>query len=128
MEFFIPIAQDAAQSEQVYEAIAQFVDAPIIDERIWKLRWKHNGMDMQCEVGQSLPAYYRTGREPVLAIFDCGNLYKICTPNRGGIRGEPVLAGKDFHSSATHFSNDTRLTKQGQVVDHNWTSAEIKCN
>lgn len=105
MEFFVPATQDNAQAEQVYEAIAQFVAAPVTDDRIWKLRWKHNGIDMQCEVGQPLPAYYQTGTEPVLAIFDCGNIYKICTPNRGGIRGEPVLAGKNLNSSAIHFTS-----------------------
>lgn len=65
---------------------------------------KFNGMNMHCEVGKPLPAYYRTGQEPVLAIFDCGNLYKICTPNRGGLKGEPVLAGKNDYSSAVYFS------------------------
>ena len=48
---------------------------------------------MLCEVGKSLPSYYRTGDEPVLAIFGGGNLYKICTPSRGGAKGDPVLAG-----------------------------------
>jgi len=103
MEFFIPAAQDPAQAEEVYKAIAQFVTAPVTNKRIWKLQWKHNGMDMQCEVGQPLPAYYKTGSDPVLAIFDCGNLYKICTIYRGGKQGEPILAGKNY-SSATHFS------------------------
>lgn len=108
MEFFVSAAQDHAQAERVYEAIAQFVAAPVTDNRVWKLRWKHNGMDMQCKVGQPLPAYYRTGLEPVLAIFDCGSLYKICTPNRGGVRGEPVLAGKNSHSSEVHFTSGIR--------------------
>ncbi len=104
MQFFVPAAQNDTQAEQVYGAIAQFVTAPITEKRIWKLRWQHNGMNMQCEVGQPLPTYYQTRLEPVLAIFDCGNLYKICTPNRGGIRGEAVLAGKNLNSSATYFS------------------------
>lgn len=104
MQFFVPKAQNDTQAEQVYEAIAKFVAAPITRNRIWKLRWRHNQMDMQCEVGQPLPTYYQTGVEPVLAIFDCGDLYKICTPNRGGVRGEPVLAGKNSYSSATYFS------------------------
>ena len=46
MEFFVPDAQDKAQAEQVYAAIAQFVAAPVTDERIWKLQWKHNGTNM----------------------------------------------------------------------------------
>jgi len=104
MRFFVPAAEDDTQAERVYGAIAEFVTAPVNTNRIWKLRWRHNGMDMQCEVGQPLPAYYQTGGEPILAIFDCGNLYKICTPSRGGVRGEPVLAGKNPHSSVTYFS------------------------
>lgn len=104
MRFFVPAATDDIQAEQVYEAIAQFVTAPVNADRIWKLWWKHNGMNMQCEVGQPLPTYYQTGKEPVLAIFDCSTLYKICTPNRGGLRGEPVLAGKNENSLATYFS------------------------
>ena len=103
MEFFVPAAEDRAEAERVYAAFARFVGAPVLDKRIWKLKWVHNGMDMQCKVGGALPSYYQTGDEPVLAIFDCGNLYKICTPNRGGLRGDPVLSGKNFNSSAMYF-------------------------
>lgn len=104
MQFFMPEVQDETETEQRYQAIAKLVAAPITKDRVWKLRWRHNGMNMQCEVGQPLPAYYRTGREPVLAIFDCGHLYKICTLNRGGENGDAVLAGKNVNSSPTYFS------------------------
>ncbi len=103
MKFFVPAAEDAVQTADVYAAFAKFVNAEIRIERIWKLRWQHNGMDMACEVGQPLPKYFGMGDEPVLAIFDCDRLYKICTPNRGGLRGEPVMAGKDEFSSVTYF-------------------------
>jgi len=103
MDFFVPEAKDDIQAEEVYISIAKFIQAPVYDERIWKLSWRHSGTDMGCEVGKPLPSYYRTGSEPVLAIFDCGNYFKVCTPNRGGLRGEPVLAGKDLYSSATYF-------------------------
>ena len=32
MDFFVPAAQNTAQAEQVYEAIAQFVAAPVTDD------------------------------------------------------------------------------------------------
>lgn len=106
MKFFMPAAEDQRQAESAYVAIAQFVAASLGVSRIWKLSWRHNGVDMNCEVGQPLPSYYQTAGEPVLAIFDCGNLYKICTPNRGGIRGEPILAGKGCDSHATYFDRE----------------------
>jgi hypothetical protein len=27
----------------------------------------------------------------------------ICTPNRGGIRGDPIIAGDDLYTSVTYF-------------------------
>lgn len=104
MEFFVPLAEDAEQAEKVYRSIAAFVSAPIREHRIWKLEWRHKGEVMRCEVGGNLPDYYGTGGEPVLAIFDCGNLFKICTPSRGGRRGDPVLVAKNFESIPTLFS------------------------
>ena len=106
MKFFIPVAKDDAEAESVYSSIAEFMHVPVPeehDQRIWKLSWKHNGMDMECEVGKPLPSYYRTGEEPVLAILDAGNVYKVCTPNRGAVRGEAVLAGMDFDSHPIFF-------------------------
>lgn len=103
MKFFVPLAENDAQAESVYRSIAKFVSASVSNLRIYKLAWEHKGQAMQCEVGKPLPSYYETGQEPVLAIFDCGNVYKICTPSRGGLRGGPVLAGKDWRSQAIHF-------------------------
>ena len=103
MKFFVPAADSDEEAERVYSAIAQFVAAPITKKRIHRLSWQHNGMAMSCEVGCPLPRYYQTGEEPALAIFDCGTLYKIYTPNRRGLRGEPVHAGKDSKSHATYF-------------------------
>ncbi|MBE9198761.1 MULTISPECIES: hypothetical protein [unclassified Nodularia (in: cyanobacteria)] len=106
MKFFIPAANDHTRAEDVYSAIAKFAQAPITEKRIWKLRWLDNGMNMECEVGKPLPSLYQTGKELILAIFDCENLYKICTLTHGGVKGEPVLVEKNLQSSATYFSND----------------------
>ncbi|WP_193194718.1 hypothetical protein [Nostoc sp. MG11] len=106
MKFFVPAAKDDVKAEQVYGAIAKSVQAPITEKRIWKLRWRDNGTDIECEVGKPLPSSYQTGKELVLAIFDCENYYKICTLTRGGVKGEPILVGKNFQSLAIYFSNN----------------------
>lgn len=103
MKFFIPHASSPEESERVYEGIARFNDAPIGNSRISGLTWLHEGQKMSCSVGGPLPDHYGTGAEPVLAIYDCGTLYKLCTPSRGGLRGESVFAGKNSNSHATHF-------------------------
>lgn len=103
MNFFLPHAEDEASAESNYRAIAQFISAPIQERRIWKLKWRHNGMQMECEVGRPLPPYYQLGDEQVIAIFDSGSVYMICTASRGVLRGSPVLAGHDFHSHPTYF-------------------------
>jgi hypothetical protein len=106
MKFFVPGSKDDIGAESVYEAFAKFIDAPITKKRIWKLKWCHNGNNMSCEVGKRIMGDSRFVDSPVLAIFDCGNLYKICTPNRGGIRGEPILAGNNFDTSPTYFDEE----------------------
>ena len=105
MKFFVPAAEDSTQAERVYQAIAKFNHAPVDGRRIRALRWTHKGQQMTCSVGDALPAYYGTGGEPVLAILDCGTLYKVCTENRGGVRGEAVFAGKGDDSHATYFDD-----------------------
>lgn len=62
---------------------------------------------MECEVGKPLPSSYQTGKALVLAIFECENLYKICTLTRGGVKGEPILVENNSQSSATYFLDNT---------------------
>jgi hypothetical protein len=106
MKFFVPAAKDDVKAEQVYGAIAKSIQAPITEKRIWKLRWRDNGTDLECEIGKPLPSSYQTGKELVLAIFDCENSYRICTLTRGGVKGEPILVGKNSQSSAIYFSDN----------------------
>lgn len=106
MEFFVPHASDAAEAESVYAAFAKFVGAGVPADktaRIQALSWHHNARDFSSEVGKPMPPYYGLGNEPILAIFDCGDHFKICTPSRGGIRGDAVMVGRRS-SRATYFS------------------------
>jgi hypothetical protein len=103
MKFFVPAAENPEQAQRVYEAVAKFNNAPLSGRRICALAWQHNGSLMSCEVGSEAPSYYGTGGEPVVAILDCGNLYKVCTANRGVLRGEAILVGKGDESFPTYF-------------------------
>jgi hypothetical protein len=106
MEFFVPHAQDGGEAESVYVAFAKFVGATVPSQRtarINALSWNHNGQAFSGEVGKPLPPYYQLGSEPILAIFDCGEHFKICTPSRGGVRGDPVMVGMRG-SGITYFT------------------------
>ncbi|AFY33643.1 hypothetical protein [Calothrix sp. PCC 7507] len=104
MKFFVPAAKDDIKAEKVYSAIASSVKAPITEKRIWQLQWRDNEIDIEAEVGKPLPSSFQSGKELVLAIFDCENLYKICTLSRGGVKGEPILVEKNVQSAATYFT------------------------
>lgn len=102
MKFFVPAAKDAEEAESVFEGIEKFNHAPRQTRRIAALAWQHNGKNYSCEVGGEAPTYYGTGSEPVVAILDCSQLFKVCTTNRGVIRGEAILVGKSG-AHATYF-------------------------
>jgi hypothetical protein len=105
MQFFVPHASDTDEAESVYDAFAKFVGAAVPAEksaRIQALSWQHNGRDFASAVGDPMPRYYELGNEPILAIFDCGDHFKICTPSRGGVRSDPIMASMQG-SHATYF-------------------------
>ncbi len=103
MKFFLPEATDDAQAEQVYAAVARFNNAVSEGPRIYKIDWSHHGNTYSAHVGGTAPAYYRTGNEPVVAILDCGIVYKICTTSRGVMGGEGIFVGKNEASALEHF-------------------------
>jgi len=103
MEFFVPSASSPAQAESVFSSIASHVAAPAQAQRIFKLEWEHEGKICDCEIGKPLPAVFRTD-EVILAIFDCGDVYKICTPNRGAINFDPIYAVKSAVVNIEYFN------------------------
>lgn len=103
MRFFVPLADSASAAESVYESVAAHVSASVQARRICSLEWHHQGHEMSCQVGGTLPSYYQTGIEPVIAIFDCGNLYKACTESRGVATGDGVMIGKHSVTRIVYF-------------------------
>jgi len=101
--FFVPGKGYGEQSDLAYQGLARTFDVTAIDPRISGLAWKHNGMKIIAEVGSPLPKYFLTGEEPVLAIFDRGDHFIICTDSRGESTRIPVYAGKSGCSKINYF-------------------------
>ncbi|MEC6906937.1 hypothetical protein [Photobacterium piscicola] len=104
MDFFVPLAKNVDQAQSVYSSIAEHVSAPkpTNDKRIQKLVWTHEGVECIGEIGKLPPEVFRANDE-ILAIFECDNVYKICTQNRGVINFDPILASTDNVKHVTYF-------------------------
>jgi hypothetical protein len=109
MKFFLPHAKDFVQAEETYQAIKKNVEGdtfPTERKRYYEIFYRHNGQDMHARVGENDPLE----REPVIAIFRAkhsGGPFMVCTPNRGVVRGEPILASGD--ARAIEFEPASKL-------------------
>lgn len=86
-------------------SIAEFNSVPIpqqLGERIWKITWRHNGEHYTAKVGRPAPQYF--GGEEVISILENGSCYYICKPNRGVVRGGPILTNKTAATAIVLFS------------------------
>jgi hypothetical protein len=108
MKFFIPFAKDQTQQQSVYAAIREFLSkelgAIFSDSQIRVLDYTHEGTDYHAEVGKP----HALNREPVIAILyeEQRNLYHVCTPNRGVVRGMSILVGAHSVSKVDWFEKD----------------------
>lgn len=102
MKFFVPAAKDDKNAEKVYDSIKKFAKETtgwdVADRRIFSITYRHEGKEYHAEVGQ---ADMRVG-EVVVAILE-STTYLVCTPNRGVVRGGPILVGKDEVFAARDF-------------------------
>lgn len=93
VKFFIPLAKDQAQAEEVYEATKKFAADTTFKptaRRIFRIEYNYHGKPTYAEVGQANPIE----GEIVIAILE-GTTFMVCTPNRGVVRGMPYLIGTD---------------------------------
>ena len=101
-KFFIPKAKDDAQAQEVWKSVKKFaeetLDWEVSDRRIFSIAYQKHGEDYCAEVGKPDP---RNG-ELVVAILE-SITYLICTPNRGVLRGMPLLIGKSELTDITDF-------------------------
>lgn len=102
MRFFVPAADYDSMAEEVYDNLRWRVGAPPQKRRIWKLAWEHAQQHMECEIGQSMRG---TEDDPVVAIFDTGSVYLVCTIKRGATGDDgPILIGYKESPTPTYFS------------------------
>lgn len=93
MKFFVPASSNDEHAEHVYNLLKESVTDQvntILNARIREICFWHNGKKITESVGEISPS----NGETVVAIFDAGNLYLVCTYSRGVASGGPLLAGK----------------------------------
>jgi hypothetical protein len=92
MKFFIPTAKDDTKGEELYEAITKFAQETtgwkISNRRIFSIDYFHEHKEYHVEVGKPDPMI----GEVVMAILE-SKAFLVCTPNRGVVRGMPILVG-----------------------------------
>ncbi|MDQ6833454.1 MAG: hypothetical protein M3008_08650 [Chloroflexota bacterium] len=103
MKFFLPGAEDdTVDAEKNYEAIKRFVEETTTwgtsKRRVFSVAYHHEGTNYVAQVGKR---EVRTG-ETVIAIFD-SMTYLVCTPNRGVLRGDPIMIGENEVDSFVDF-------------------------
>ncbi|MBC8553229.1 MAG: hypothetical protein H8D23_26715 [Candidatus Brocadiales bacterium] len=104
----MPEITDPKEAEFFYQDIAENrkIKPEELECRVQELRWVHNGMKMVAQIGKPLNPYFKSGDDPVLAIFEVDNCYIICTHSRGGPgNGPAVFAGKSDAKSVKYFDS-----------------------
>ena len=94
MKYFIPIIGNKTEAE-MYETIQTFIEkemgSKVTDRKIYFLENHHGGKTWQYKVGDVAVI----NGELIYAILEMqrGNLFCVCTENRGIRRGIPLLVG-----------------------------------
>jgi len=104
MRFFLPPSNDPEQAERAYDGIRRFAQEnmgwEVLDRRIYELTFRDRSGVLTARVGEVFDL--RGERGLVVAILE-SNTYLICTPERGVIRGIPIMVGANEVESVTDF-------------------------
>ncbi len=110
MKFFIPNENDPEKAEELYQAtkkfVAQTMGCPIGDRRVRSITFRDGGYIVQALVGRPEP---RRGGI-VIAIFESES-YLVCTPDRGVLKGEPLVVGKHEVTDSEDFERSGEPTQ-----------------
>ena len=102
MNFFIPKTSDSAEATKIYEASRTFCEQqtgwPTTKRLIYSVRYRHNGHQHLAQVGD-----LDNTDGLVICIFETLQAFLVCTPNRGVLRGEPILVGRSAVSYIEDF-------------------------
>ena len=85
MKFFIPHAETPDASDRIYQQIKRNVQTQlgggISEKRIFKFECEQNRTRYEFEVGKN--ANFHEVKDEVMAIYEWGDAYLVCTPSRG---------------------------------------------
>ncbi|HEY91442.1 MAG TPA: hypothetical protein G4O07_06365 [Dehalococcoidia bacterium] len=83
MKFFIPHAETTDSSERIYQQIKSNVQAggAISETRIFKIEFMQDRTRYEIEVGKN--ANFHEVEDEVMAIYEWGHAYLVCSPSRG---------------------------------------------
>ena len=104
VKFFVPGTENEGEAEELYENVRRFAVencGPVTDRRISSIDFRDRGQLLHAQVGEVDPI---TGEMVIVILETPGNQpYLVCTPNRGVLRGMPVLVGKGKVRVITDF-------------------------
>jgi hypothetical protein len=102
-EFFVPHAEDNAQSESVWDATVKFLrdeGFKVLPRRIYSLRYRHEGKPCFDVVG----GMDRYNIEEIWVLLETDIVFLCCTKTRGVARGHPIFIGKGGDVEVTEFA------------------------
>ena len=102
-KFFVPKVKDDIQAQEVWKSVKKFaektLDWEVSERRIFSIAYQKRGKTHYVEVGKPAPL----NGEPVIAILE-SITYLVCTPNRGVLRGMPILIGESELAEIIDFT------------------------
>ncbi|RJR51416.1 MAG: hypothetical protein C4576_03690 [Desulfobacteraceae bacterium] len=123
MRFFVPGARSPEEASAVYLAIKKHIrkglKSHVSGRKVKSLKWRHEGKSHEAVVGKTT----RFNNEPVIAILyePKRDLYHVCTPTRGVLRGMSILAGRRSVSEVSDFE------KKGFARWGTWSGKNSGC-
>ena len=102
MKFFVPYAENDAQSWRVLDAACKFNSVPVPRRKIQSIEYVHDGMSLTAQVGERMDRLYGEKDHVVLVILG-GDPYLVCLANRGVLRGKPIPVGNQAVRNVEYF-------------------------
>lgn len=107
VKFFVP-APEGREVETIrgFRRFMKDQSHPTDGRCFYRLHYRHDGKDWDVKVDE----YHGAINEPVIAIlFDhTRDVYLILTPNRGVLRGNPIMVGADTVYTVEEFEGAPR--------------------
>lgn len=105
MKFFVPkpFISSIGEASKAHECMRRFAKQTLgleaSDRKVYRIEFVREGIRDELCVGEH---DFDSG-ETVVAILDAPGKYLVCTPNRGGYQGEPIVVGKRQTKSVDEF-------------------------